>query len=184
MPRLPTLSLDGMTDAQRAVYDTISTGPRGSGARGPFNAWLQSPDFANRAQHLGVFLRFGASFSARLKELAILTVARHWTAQFEWYAHKKLAIDNGLTIDVINAVETRNRPDFVNDDEAAVYDFSVELHATHGISDDTYANAEKHLGAAGVVELVGLLGYYTLVSMTLNVFEVPLPEGEPLPLNP
>ncbi len=184
MPRLPTLSPDEMTDAQRAVYDTISAGPRGSGARGPFNAWLQSPDFADRAQHLGALLRFGTSLSPRLKELAILTVARHWTAQFEWYAHKKFAIEGGLALDIIDALEARRRPDFVNDDEAAVYDFSIELHTTHGVGDGTYANAEKHLGAAGVVELVGLLGYYTLVSMTLNVFEVGLPEGEPLPLKP
>ena len=184
MPRLPTLTPEQMTDAQRAVYDTISAGPRGSGARGPFNAWLQSPDFADRAQHLGALLRFGTSLSARLKELAILTVARHWTAQFEWYAHKKFAIDGGLALDIIDALEARQRPDFVHNDEAAVYDFSIELHATHGVSDGTYANAEKHLGSAGVVELVGLLGYYTMVSMTLNVFEVGLPEGEPLPLKP
>ena len=184
MSRVPALTPETMTDAQRRVAAEIASGPRGTSTGGPFNAWLQSPEFADRAQNLGALLRYGTSVPPRLKELAILTVARAWTAQFEWYAHKKFAIDAGLAIAVIDALEARRRPGFVNDDEAAVYDFAAELLASHQVADATFAAAESHLGKAGVVELVGVLGYYTLVSMTLNVFQVALPEGEPLPLKP
>lgn len=182
MSRIPALAENDMTEAQRQVVEAIRSGPRGSAARGPFLAWLASPELADRAQHLGAYLRFETSVSARLKELAILCVARHWTAQFEWYAHKKFALDAGLAPSVIDAIEARRRPDFAHDDEAAVYDFARELHETHHVSDARFQAVKKHLGQAGVVELVGVLGYYTLVSMTLNTFEVPMPEGEPLPL--
>ncbi len=184
MSRLPLLALEEMTAAQRAVWDAIAAGPRGPSRYGPFNAWLQSPEFADRAQDLGALLRFGTSIEGRLKELAILCVARHWTAQFEWYAHKKIALDAGLSASVIDAIEARRRPDFVNADEPAIYDFTQELLADRDVSDARYAAAEALLGRAGVVELVGVLGYYTLVSMTLNVFRAPLPDGEAPPLSP
>lgn len=185
MSRLPSLEPKDLTDEQRKVLDDIRAGPRGAttGIRGPFAGWLASPELADRAQHLGALLRFGTSVPARLKELGILYVARTWTAQFEWYAHKKFAIEGGLSLDVIDAIEARRRPDFANDDEAAVYNFCVELHETHTVSDACFEEAKKHLGEAGVSELVGVLGYYTLVSMTLNVFEIPMPEGEPPPLS-
>ena len=184
MSRLPSLAPEDLTEAQKRVLDKIQAGPRGgsTGVQGPFGGWLASPEFADHAQKLGALLRFGTSVPGRLKELGILYVARTWTAQFEWYAHKKIALDAGLDLDVIDAVEARRRPDFKHDDEAVVYDFCVELHETRRVSDACFEAAKKHLGEAGVSELVGVLGYYTLVSMTLNVFEVPLPEGEPLPL--
>ena len=177
MERMPFLEPEDMTAAQRAVHDKITAGPRGTSRFGPFNAWLQSPEFADRAQALGVLLRFGTSIEPRLKELAILCVGRHWTAQFEWYAHKKFALDAGLAPAVIDALEARQRPAFENDDEAVVYDFAQELLNSHDVSDAHHAAAEALLGRAGVVELVGVLGYYTLVSMTLNVFRAPLPDG-------
>ena len=182
MDRVPFLEPEDMTAAQRAVHDAIAAGPRGSSRYGPFNAWLQSPELADRAQRLGVLLRFGTSVPPRLKELAILCVARRWTAQFEWYAHKELALEAGLDPAVIDAVEARRRPAFANDDETAVYDFAQELLTRHDVSDPRYAAAEAALGRAGVVELVGVLGYYTLVSMTLNVFRAPLPDGIAPPL--
>lgn len=184
MSRLPSLAPEDLTEDQRRVLDDIRAGPRGAstGIGGPFVGWLASPEFADRAQKLGELVRFGTSVPARLKELGILYVARTWTAQFEWYAHKKFAIEGGLSLDVIDAIQERRRPDFENDDEEAVYDFCVELHDTHRVSDERFEAVKQHLGAAGVSELVGILGYYTLVSMTLNVFEVPLPEGEPVPL--
>ena len=182
MSRIPTVAPEDMTDAQRRVVEAIRSGPRGSAARGPFAAWLASPELADRAQHLGAYLRFETSVPARLKELAILYVARAWTAQFEWYAHKRFALDGGLGPEVIDAIQARRRPVFTRDDEAAVYDFCAELHERHQVSDARFQAVKKHLGQAGVVELVGVLGYYTLVSMTLNVFEVAMPEGEPPPL--
>lgn len=182
MARLNTPADADLTDAQRVVLDDIRSGPRGANAHGPFNGWLPSPEFADLAQKLGVYLRFKTSIPARLKELAILTVARTWTAQFEWYAHKKLALTGGLDIKIIDALQVRQRPDFVNDDEVAVYEFASELLETHEVSDAKFAAAREALGEAGVSELVGVLGYYTLVSMTLNVFEIALPDGEAPPL--
>jgi len=185
MSRLPSLSPEDLTEDQRRVLDSIRAGPRGAstGISGPFAGWLASPELADRAQNLGELIRFGTSVPARLKELGILYVARAWTAQFEWYAHKKFAIEGGLSLDVIDAIQVRRRPDFENDDEEAVYNFCVELHETHKVSDARFEAVKQHLGEAGASELVGILGYYTLVSMTLNVFEVPLPEGEPVPLS-
>jgi 4-carboxymuconolactone decarboxylase len=182
MARLNTPVREDMTDAQRAVMDAIQSGPRGANAHGPFKGWLASPDFADLAQKLGAYLRFETSIPARLKELAILCVARTWTAQFEWYAHRKLAIAGGLAEDIIDALKDRRRPDFVNDDETVVYEFAMELLQTHEVGDAKFAAAQEILGEAGVSELVGVLGYYTLVSMTLNVFEIPLPDGEAPPL--
>ena len=182
MARLNTPADADLTDAQRAVLDDIRSGPRGASAHGPFGGWIASPEFADRAQKLGAYLRFETSIPARLKELAILCVARTWTAQFEWYAHKKLALAAGLAIEIIDALEARRRPDFVNDDEVPVYEFAMQLLETHEVSDAKFEAARTILGEAGVSELVGVLGYYTLVSMTLNVFEIALPDGEAPPL--
>ena len=185
MSRLPSLEPKDLSDAQKKVLDDIRAGPRGAttGIGGPFAGWLASPELADKAQKLGALMRFGTSVPARLKELGILYVARAWSAQFEWYAHKKFAIEGGLSLDVIDAIHERRRPEFTNDDEEAVYEFCVELHETCRVSDACFEAAKKHLGAAGVSELVGILGYYTLVSMTLNVFQIPLPEGEPPPFD-
>ena len=184
MTRLEVLSPDDMNKSQLAVWDEIRSGPRGSSPHGPFMAWLQSPQLADRAQKLGEYLRFNSRMDKRLSELAILTVARHWTAQYEWFAHKKFALEAGLTEDIINSIQNRERPNFVKEDEAAIYEFSVELQNTRKVSDDNYQGVVQHVGSAGAVDLVGLLGYYTLVSMTLNVYEVKLPNGVPDPLRP
>ena len=184
MKRLVTLTSKEMNESQQAVWDEIRSGPRGGSPHGPFMAWLQSPKFADRAQKLGEYLRFNAQMEKRLSELAILTVARHWTAQYEWFAHKTFALKAGLQSNIIDSIAEKKRPDFVNDDEAAVYDFSMELHNTHQVNDEAYNTVVQHIGKAGAVDLVGLLGYYTLVSMTLNVYQVSLPDGEPDPLKP
>ena len=182
MTRLEPLSPEDMNESQLAVWDEIRSGPRGASPHGPFMAWLQSPQLADRAQKLGEYLRFNAQMDKRLSELAILTVARHWTAQYEWFAHKKFALDAGLAEDIIDSIQDHERPNFVKDDEAAIYDFSIELQNAHKVSDDKYQGVVQHVGSAGAVDLVGLLGYYTLVSMTLNVYEVKLPNGVPDPL--
>ena len=184
MKRFVTLTSEEMNENQQAVWKEIQSGPRGASPHGPFMAWLQSPSLANHAQKLGEYLRFHAQMDKRLAELAILTVARHWTAQFEWFAHKNFALEAGLARHVIDSIQNHERPNFANDDEAAVYDFSVELQKTHQVSDAGYNAVMKHIGQAGAVDLVGLLGYYTLVSMTLNVYQVNLPDGEPPPLSP
>ncbi len=182
MSRLTMLAPEDMSDAQRRVADEITSGPRRRLA-GPFNAWLRSPELADRAQKLGAFLRFGTSLSKRLKELAILVTARHWNAQFEWHAHEPEALDGGLDPDIIAAIRARRRPDFTNADEELVYQVSRALHEDHRIDDALYARSIETLGEGGTAELVGLLGYYTLVSMTLNAFDVPLPDGVAPPLD-
>ena len=183
MTRVVTLTSEEMNETQQAVWEEIRSGPRGVSPHGPFMAWLQSPTLADRAQKLGEYLRFNAQMDKRLAELAILTVARHWTAQFEWFAHKKFALEAGLACDIIDSIQNHERPNFTNDDEAAVYDFSVELQKTHQVGDAGFNAVVKHIGQTGAVDLVGLLGYYTLVSMTLNVYQVNLPDGEPTPLS-
>lgn len=171
-----------MTDSQRRFHDDIVSGPRGS-MRGPFLAWIHSPDFADRAQKLGEYCRFNSVLEPRLSELAILITARNWTAQFEWFAHEPMALAGGLSPEVIADIRERKTPSFDEADEAAVYAFCMELHREHKVSDATYGKALAQVGEQGMVDLVGVLGYYGLVSMTLNVFEAALPDGVPPPLS-
>ena len=179
--RFKVLEPAEMTEVQRKAYEGIISGPRG-GARGPFNALLRSPDLADRVQRVGEYVRFKSSLPARLNELAILMVARYWTAQYEWYAHRELAMKAGLDPKIADAIAARKRPAGMKDDEAAVYDFCNELHEKKSVSDPTYATALKAFGEQGVIDLIGASGYYTLVSMVLNVDRHPLPEGvTPLP---
>jgi 4-carboxymuconolactone decarboxylase len=180
MPRIPAIAPEDLNDRQRQVRDDILAGPRSSLA-GPFDAWIHSPDLADRAQKLGEFCRFGSSLEPRLSELAILYTARHWRAQFEWYAHEPMAREGGLSDGVIAAIKAGNEPKFDNADEAALHALCRELYTDKRISDATYAAAETALGRQGVVDAIGILGYYALVSMTLNTFEMPLPDGVEAP---
>jgi len=174
--RLPPLNPEDLSIRQKEVYSAIASGPRGS-VRGPFPAWIRSPELADRAQKLGEFVRYQTSFEPRLAELAILICARFWTAQYEWYAHARLAREAGLSDTVIDAIAKRERPQ-MPEDEAAVHDFCRELHRDHNVSDATYQRVIDLFGEQGAVELIGISGYYTMVSMTLNVAGVELPEGE------
>lgn len=170
-----------MTDEQRGVYQSIVSGPRG-GARGPFNALLRSPQLAEHAQKLGAYVRFKSSLPARLNELAILVTARYWTAQFEWYAHAQLAEKAGLGLNLISSIEKNLRPEGMTKEETAIYDFAKELHEKKEVGDATFAAVKDLFGEKGIVDLVGACGYYTMVSMILNVERHPLPDGKPDPL--
>ncbi|MGO4713052.1 carboxymuconolactone decarboxylase family protein [Bradyrhizobium sp. 2TAF24] len=172
-----------MNAAQRAVHDEAVAGKRGS-APAPLLAWLHSPDMARHAGRLGAFLRFDTSLGAQLSELAILVTARHWSAAYEWYAHKKLALQAGLAPDIIEAINRRHVPDLDDPKAQIVYEVSEALHESRVLPEALYARARALLGERGLVELIGLLGYYTLVSMTLNAYEVGLPEGEVSDLAP
>jgi 4-carboxymuconolactone decarboxylase len=182
-PRFPPLAPDAMTPEQREVADAIASGPRG-GLRGPFQAWLRSPAIADRLQKVGEYLRFSSSVPRRLNEFAILITARAWDAQFEWYAHHRLAMEAGLDPAVATDLAEGRRPATMQADEAVVYDFCTELRATHRVDDATLAAATALLGEAGVIDLIAVSGYYDIVSMTLNVAEVALPDGLPDPLQP
>lgn len=180
MSRLDVIQPEAMTDAQRRVHDEIVQGPRGTvhgrsiGLSGPFNAWIRSPVLADHAQRLGAFLRFGTALPARLTELAIIVVGRHMNARFEFAAHAPLAIRAGLDPAIVEAIRTRTPPRFAAADEAAVYDLAMALVNRHDVDDATYARAHATVGEAGLVELVAIVGYYGMVSLTLNTFRVPL----------
>jgi len=179
--RFAPLDESAMTPAQRKVREAIASGPRG-GVRGPFNALLRSPELAERAQKLGEYVRFGSSLPAKLNELAILVTARCWNAQYEWYAHHRMAMQAGLDPAIAASIAARRRPEGMTAEEAAVHDFALELHERRSVGDETYARALACFGEQGVVDLVGACGYYTLVSMVLNVDRHPLPEGVDPPL--
>ncbi len=182
MARLVPLDLANLTPEQKEVADAIVSGPRG-GLRGPFDAWLRSPVLADRAQKVGEFCRFSSSLPKHLSEFAIILTGKHWKAQYEFFAHARMAIEAGLPRETVEAVRTGTVPVLRDDAERAVYAFVTEYFATNRVSDGTYQAALATLGGErGVVDLVGIVGYYGLVSMTLNVFDVGLPDGEPLPL--
>jgi 4-carboxymuconolactone decarboxylase len=181
MPRIPLPTPETLTLQQRKVYDAVVAGPRGT-LRGPLRAALHNPELADRWQRLGALLRYETCLAPRLSELAILVTARHWDCQFEWYAHEPEALRGGLAPAVIDALKHGTRPQFERRDELAVYEFSAELHRTRVVSETTYAVALEQLGVVGIVELTALIGYYTMVAMTLIAHELPLPAGEAAPL--
>ena len=179
--RFTTLTAETMTPEQRAVAEAIQSGPRGAGLRGPFNALLRSPELCDLVQRVGAYVRFGSSIAAPLNELAICMAGRKWTAQYEFYAHRRLALEAGLDAAILDAIAAGTRPAKLSNDEAIVYDFSTELLGTGQVSDASYARVKDRFGERGVMDLVGAIGYYSLVSMVLNVDRVPLPAGvEPL----
>ena len=174
--RLPDLAPEAMTPDQRRVHDAILAGPRGA-VQGPLRVWLNSPDFAERAQALGAYCRYASALPPRLSELAILIVGAFWKAGFEWHAHAPAGLAAGLDADVLEAVRAGRQPAFEREDEAAVHALCRELLDERRISDPTFSRAHGLLGPQGVVDLVGIVGYYGLISMTIVGFEVPLPEG-------
>lgn len=179
--RFPTLTVEQMTPAQRQAAEAIMAGPRKS-LGGPFNAWLRSPELANRLQAVGEYLRFHSSVPARLNEFAILIAARHWDAKYEWYAHYPLALKAGLKPQVAADLARGRRPRGMAADEAAVYDFCTELRRERRVSDGTFRAARTLLGEQGVIDLIGVSGYYDTVSMTLNTAQVAAPGDGAMPL--
>lgn len=147
------------------------------GLVGPFNAWVHAPVVGRRLSGLGAALRFETSIERRLLELAIVVVAAHWKAEFEWWAHARMAREHGVADEIVEAIRSGETPEFAADDEALVHDFARQLVVRGRVDDSTYASAVELLGHQGAVELVSLCGYYTLVSFTLNAFDVPLPPG-------
>lgn len=175
MPRPPVLDPDTLSAEQKLSHDAILNGPRGV-VEGPLRVWLQSAGLADKAQALGAFCRFDTALPPRLSELAILITGAFWKAGFEWAVHAPIADRAGVNPQVIEAIRTGATPAFDNEDEAVLYDFATALYHDHAVSDALYARAVAQFGIRTVVELVGILGYYTLISMTINAFNVPLPE--------
>jgi 4-carboxymuconolactone decarboxylase len=176
-PRFTELTPESMTPEQRRAAEAIQSGPRGSGLRGPFNALLRSPALCDHVQRVGEYVRFRSSIPRKLNELAIIVTGRHWTAQYEFYAHRKMALEAGLAPEIADAIAEGRRPEGMDTDEALVYDFTMELLGTGQVPDALYQRAVDRFGERGVIDLVGAVGYYSLVSLVLNVAQVPLPEG-------
>lgn len=174
MPRIPPVSEETLTPAQRRVYDKVVAGPRGT-VIGPLRAVLHSPELADRWQALGEYLRFNSCLPMALRELAIIAAGRYWNSQLEWLIHARLAHEAGIGEQIIDAIRTSNAPEFKDADEAAVYALTRELLHTGQASDVAYDVVRTRFGTIGVVELTALVGYYTMVAMTLNAHEVPLP---------
>jgi 4-carboxymuconolactone decarboxylase len=175
--RLKLLSPGEMSPDQKQTYDESIAGKRGKPPP-PMMAWLNSPEMARHATRLGGFLRFDTLFPAKLSEIAILVTARHWTSHYEWYAHKRLALAGGMDPGIIDAIRDRRTPVFDDPKAQMIYDLAKSLHEGHGVAKALYDEAVKVLTERGIVEIIGLCGYYTMVSMTLNTFEFDLPEGQ------
>lgn len=176
--RMPPIPADKQTDAQKKVVADITSGPRGAaGLIGPFVPLLRSPDFMDRLQKTGEYLRYHNTIGTQLTEFTILVTSREWTQNFEWYSHGQLALKAGVPAEVIAAIREGRRPSGMSDDQSMLYDFCTELHANHSVSDETYARVLKRFGEQGVVDLTGLTGYYTMLSMIMNVARTPLPAG-------
>jgi 4-carboxymuconolactone decarboxylase len=179
--RTPYLTPEQMNPEQRRIYDDIVTS-RGKWLNGPYAPMLHQPRMAEPAQKLGEFLRYNTSLMPRLSELAIVVVARHWDCDFEWYQHAAIALRSDVPAPVIEAIRLRQPPP-LRDDEQVIYEFTSKLLQRHRIEDALYSRATALLGTIGVVELTGLIGYYTFVALTLNAHEVPLPTGVQPPLS-
>jgi 4-carboxymuconolactone decarboxylase len=181
MSRLPDLRRDQLSADGQAVWDGI-IGTRGSqlltehgGLAGPFNAFVHAPDVGRGLTELGATLRFGTSIERRLSEVAIITVGARWKAEFEWWAHARMARQHGVPDAAVDAIGRGEDPPFAAEDERIVYTVAAELAQAGALRPGTYAAAHELLGDTGMVELVSLCGYYTLISFLLNGFEVPVP---------
>ena len=180
--RLPLIPQERFTPEQQALVAAISAGPRGQfKMSGPFYCYLHAPGFGELAQKLGAHCRFGTSVPPRLSEFAILVTAQHWKSHYEWAAHAPIAEKQGVKPETIRDLRAGRAPKKAPKDEQAIYAFAKELYRDKRVSDRTYKSVNALLGDSGTVELVGLLGYYAMVAMTLDVFRMPVPDGTPPP---
>jgi len=181
--RFAPLTYKSMTPPQKKMFESLISGER-RGAAGPFNVLLRSPEMGDLAQQFGASMRFHSSMPPKLNEFAIIITARHWTSHYEWYAHRRAAANAGLNESIIQAVATGKRPTGMAADEEAVYNFCTELLTTKQVSDKTFEATKARFGERGVVDLIGVTGYYQLVSMLLNTDKYPLPDGAAMELKP
>lgn len=179
--RLGPMQEKDMSDAQKQAQAAVLAGPRGH-MGGPFSALLRSPELMNRVQKVGEYLRFICPIEKRLGEFAAIIAARHWSQQFEWWAHYRQAVEAGLKKDIADAVGEGRRPTGMREDEEVLYDFLTEALKNQGVCDTTYARAVKQFGESGVIDLLAVAGYYGLLALVMNVARTSVPEGPALPL--
>lgn len=183
LSRIPLPTLETMSPEQRRVHDAIVDGPRGR-LVGPLRAALHSPELADRWQRLGEFLRYKTSLSLRVSELAILVCARRWNSHLEWHVHSQAALQAGVPGSIIDAIKAGEAPRIDDEDDAAVYEYTRQIQLYGRVSQDVYQYVWSKWGAVGIVELTAVIGYYTMVAMTLNAHEIPLPDNAEPPLRP
>ena len=181
--RLPPLAAEAWTDAQRRVAEAIVRGPRGA-LYGPFVPLLRSPELMDCAQRMGEYLRYRSAIGTRLSELVILLIARRWDQQVEWAIHAPIALGAGIDAAIIDAIANDRRPTGMSDDEALVYELTMELDTRRAVSDATFERARARFGEQGVVDLLGLSGYYTFLAMLMNAAQTAAPASEAPPLPP
>jgi 4-carboxymuconolactone decarboxylase len=181
--RFAPLKAEELTPAQKAWADMIAAPPRnGKFANPPYRAYIRNPDLAPRLTAMAEYLRWNTSLPARLSELAILITARQWTAQYEWFAHDPLALKGGLDPKVAGDIAAGKRPDNMKDDEAALYDLATALYRDKSVSDPIYKAALEKFGERGIMDIIGIIGYYDLVSMTLITMQAGAPNDSVPPL--
>ena len=183
MPRIPLPTPETMTPEQRRVYDAVVSGPRGK-LQGPLRAALHRPELADKWQQFGEVLRYRTSLPPRLSELAILVTARHCNCDLEWHIHEQMARQAGLADSIIDDIRDGKRPAAADGEALVTFDYAEELNRRKTVAEETYAQALERFGVVGVVELTALVGYYTMVAMTLNAHEIPLPDGAQPPFAP
>ena len=175
--RMPPIPEDRMTPEQTAAVEEFKAVRNTNRFGGPFVPLLRSPEMMRRARNVGDYVRYRSALPPRLSEFVILLTARHWTQHYEWYAHAPIAEREGLAPAIIEAVADGRRPAEMADDEATLYDFCQELLRTQGVSDPTYARMLSHVGEKGIIDTIGIMGYYQMLAMVMNTARTPLPEG-------
>lgn len=179
--RMLTIPFEKMTDLQKKYAEEIIKGPRGA-LYGPFVPLIRSPELMDRAQRVGEYLRYKSAIGTKLSELVILITARQWTQQVEWAIHEPIAIKSGIKAEVVRAIADGRYPAGMSEDEQIVYDFCTELHVNKSVADATYERAVKRFGEYGVIDMLGINGYYTFLAMIMNGTRTAVPDGKPAPL--
>jgi 4-carboxymuconolactone decarboxylase len=174
--RMPPIPADKLTDAQKKAIEEFKAA-RSVDISGPFVPLLRSPEVMTRARAMGDYLRFRSSLPPRLSEFVILLTARRWTQQYEWNAHAPLAVKGGLRAEIVQAVAEGRKPEGLAEDEAIVYALFDEIQKNHSVSDATYARALGKIGEQGIIDVMGITGYYSLLAMVMNTARTPLPAG-------
>lgn len=181
-PRMPLLTLETMDAEQKAVAEKLLSGPR-KGMKGPFSALLRHPELCDKVQELGAVVRYKNAIPSALKEMAIIMTGRHWTASYEFQAHRRMALEAGLSQAICDAIAEGARPAAMSAEETAIYEFCSQLLGTGQVSDSAYEGIKSRWGEKGVVDLTSTVGYYCVASFVLNVSRHPMPEGA-VPLKP
>jgi 4-carboxymuconolactone decarboxylase len=181
--RMPLPSMDQLNDAQRQAAQEIINGPR-KALYGPFIPLLRSPELMDRSSKMGEYLRYKSAIGNQLSELVILIVARHWTQQVEWYLHAPIALKVGIKPEVIAAIAEGRTPDGLTEDQKIVYDFSMEINNNKSVSDATYTRAQKRFGDKGIIDMLGINGYYNFLAIIMNGTRTENPDQTVEPLKP